>query len=76
MIWAVQTQFGVAKGGVDEGAMVWMRRVIVNEGPEEAAGHAHASDRNATLLLERADHRDQSAQEGGLLGGRKLVDGL
>ena len=31
-------------------------------------------DRNAALLLQRTDHRDQGAQERGLLGGRELVD--
>ena len=52
------------------------RRIVVLEGAEEAAGHTHAGYWDTALLLKRADHRDQGTQEGGLLGGRKLVDRL
>ena len=74
MVWAVQAQLLVAKRGIDEGAMMGARRIVVLEGPEEAARHAHTGDRNAALLLQRADHRDQGPQERGLLGDRKLVN--
>ena len=76
VVWTVQAQLAIAKGGIDEGAVMRARRVVVLEGPEEAARHTHPGYRNAALLLQRTDHRDQGAQERGLLGGGKLVDRL
>ena len=74
VVWAVQAQLAVAKGGIDEGTVMWARRIVVLKGPEEATRHTHPGHRDAALLLKRTDHRDQGAQEGGLLGDRKLVD--
>jgi hypothetical protein len=75
-IGAVQAQLAVAKRCIDEGAVMRLRRIVVLKGPEEPTGHTHAGNRDAALLLERANHRDQGAQEGGLLGGRELADRL
>ena len=50
------------------------RRIVVLKGPEEAARHTHPGYRDAALLLKRTDHRDQGAQERGLLGDGKLPD--
>jgi hypothetical protein len=55
MVWAVQAQLAVAEGGIDEGAMMGARRMVVLEGPEEAARYTHAGYRNAALLLQRTD---------------------
>jgi hypothetical protein len=70
VVWAIQAQFAVPEGGIDEGAMMRARRIVVLEGAEEAAGHTHAGDGDAAVFLKRADHRDQGADEGGLFSGR------
>src|SRR4029453_2150884 len=76
MVRAVQAQLAVAEGGVDKSAMMRARRVVVAEGPEESARNAHPSDRDTALLLKRANHRDEGAQECGLLRGRQFANRL
>jgi hypothetical protein len=71
---AVQAQLAVAKGSIDEGAVMRARWMVVLKGTEEAAGHAHAGYWDTALLLKRADHRDQATQKGCLLGGGELAD--
>ena len=73
---AVQAQLAVAKRRIDEGAVMRVRRIVVLKGPEEAAGHTHAGYRDPALLLKRANHRDQGAQETSLLVGGELTDRL
>ena len=67
VVWTLQAQFAVTKRRIDEGAMMWVRRIVVLEGPEEATRHTHPGYGDATLRLKRTDHRDQRAQESRLL---------
>ena len=76
VVGTIQAQFGIAKGRINERAVMRAGGIVVLIGSEEAAGHAHAGDRDAALLLKRADHCNQCTQESGLFGSRKLADGL
>lgn len=58
MVRTVEAQFAVTKGSVYEGAVMGVHGIVVSEGPEEATGHAHPGNRDATFFLQRADHRD------------------
>ena len=76
VVGAVKSQLAVAEGGIDEGAVMRAGWIVVPKWLKEAARHAHAGNWNPALLLKGADHRDEGAQEGGLLGVGEFSDRL
>ena len=64
MIGAFQAELPVAKGLIDERAVVRLGAVRVYVRLEIAARHAHARDRDLALDLLGAVHLDQGVQDG------------
>ena len=68
MIRAIQPQGGIAEGGIDEGAVMRSRRIVMDMRAKMAAGQAHALHGDGARLLQGTDDQHERPQQRAAFG--------